>query len=190
MKSLGSSEWRSDEWVKLIGQNSSKRIFSVHNAEDYAETASNPQRLRVRDIESGKLMLRDPVNSSAAILVVDDDEFVLEFVRLLLVRGGYPVLTAQNGEEAWKLIVNDQHEIRLVLTDIVMPDSFDGFELANRVRKHLPDLPVLLMTGAALHEYPSADVLAWEPMLLRKPFSPDRLLTFVRDHLPAAKRSI
>ena len=71
-----------------------------------------------------------------------------------------------------------------------MPDSFDGFELANRVRKHLPDLPVLLMTGAALHEYPSADVLAWEPMLLRKPFSPDRLLTFVRDNLEAAKRSI
>jgi two-component system OmpR family response regulator len=135
-------------------------------------------------------MLPDPVNPSAAILVVDDDEFILEFVRLLLVRSGYAVLTAQNGEEAWNLIVDDRREIGLVLTDIVMPDSFDGFELANRVRKHQLDLPVLLMTGAALHDYPSADVLAWEPMLLRKPFSPERLLTFVRDNLEAAKRSI
>ena len=135
-------------------------------------------------------MLPDPVNPSPAILVVDDDEFILEFVRLLLVRSGYAVLTAQNGEEAWNLIVDDQREIGLVLTDIVMPDSFDGFELANRVRKHQLDLPVLLMTGATLHDYPSADVLAWEPMLLRKPFSPERLLTFVRDNLKAAKRSI
>jgi DNA-binding NtrC family response regulator len=144
----------------------------------------------IRDFESAELMLPDPVNPSAAILVVDDDEFILEFVRLILVRGGYAVLTAQNGEEAWNLIVDDRREIGLVLTDIVMPDSFDGFELANRVRKHQLDLPVLLMTGAALHDYPSADVLAWEPMLLRKPFSPERLLTFVRDNLEAAKRSI
>jgi two-component system cell cycle sensor histidine kinase/response regulator CckA len=135
-------------------------------------------------------MLSDSVNPSAAILVVDDDEFVLEFVRLLLVRGGYAVLTAQNGEEAWNLILANQEEIRLLLTDIVMPDSFDGFELADRVRKHQPDLPILLMTGASLHEYPSADLLAWEPMLLRKPFTPDQLLTFVRQNLEAANRSI
>jgi CheY-like chemotaxis protein len=115
-------------------------------------------------------MLPDSVNPSAAILVVDDDEFVLEFVQLLLVRGGYSVLTAQNGEEAWNLII-------------------DGFELAARVRKHHPDLPVLLMTGAALHDYPSAVLLAWEPMLLRKPFSPDRLLSLVSEHLEAAKRA-
>ena len=104
-------------------------------------------------------------------------------------RGGYSVLTAQNAEEAWNLIQANQHEIRLLLTDIVMPDSFDGFELADRVRKHQPDLPILLMTGASLHEYPSADLLAWEPMLLRKPFTPDQLLTFVRENLEAANRS-
>ncbi len=135
-------------------------------------------------------MLSDLVNPSAAILVVDDDEFVLEIVRLLLVRAGYSVLTAQNGEEAWNLILANRHEIRLLLTDIVMPDSFDGFELADRVRKHQPDLPILLMTGASLHEYPSEVLVAWEPMLLRKPFTPDRLLTFVMENLEAAHRSI
>ena len=133
-------------------------------------------------------MLPDSANPSAAILVVDDDEFVLEFVQLLLVRGGYSVLTAQSGEEAWNLIADGQNEIRLVLTDIVMPDSFDGLELAARVRKLQPDLPILLMTGAALHDYPSAVLLAWEPMLLRKPFSPDRLLAFVSKNLETAKR--
>jgi DNA-binding NtrC family response regulator len=143
----------------------------------------------IRDIESAKHMLPDSVNRSAAILVVDDDEFILEFVRLLLVGAGYLVLTAQNGEEAWALIAGNKHAIRLLLTDIVMPDSFDGFELAERVRKQQPDLPILLMTGAALQEYPSAVLLAWQPMLLRKPFSPDRLLTFVRENLDGANRS-
>jgi two-component system cell cycle sensor histidine kinase/response regulator CckA len=106
------------------------------------------------------------------------------------VRAGYLVLTAQNGEEAWALITDQQHAIRLLLTDIVMPDSFDGFELADRARKHQPDLPILLMTGAALHEYPPGVLLPWESTLLRKPFSPDRLLTFVRENLEAANRSI
>lgn len=129
----------------------------------------------------------DSKNRSATILVVDDDEFILEFVRLLLARAGYLVLTAQNGEEAWGLIEGNEHDVRLLLSDIVMPDSFDGFELAARVRKHHPDLPILLMTGAALHEYPPAVLLAWEPMLLRKPFSPDRLLTFVQENLDGAK---
>jgi DNA-binding NtrC family response regulator len=134
-------------------------------------------------------MLPESENRSTTILVVDDDEFILEFVRLLLARAGYLVLTAQNGEEAWGLIEGNEHDIRLLLTDIVMPDSFDGFELAARVRKHQPDLPILLMTGSALHEYPPTVLLAWEPMLLRKPFSPDRLLTFVQENLDGANRS-
>jgi DNA-binding NtrC family response regulator len=143
----------------------------------------------IREIESAKHMLPDSENRSAAILVVDDDEFILEFVHLLLVRAGYLVLTAQNGEEAWALVKGNKHDIRLLLTDIVMPDSFDGFELAERVRKHQPDLPILLMTGAALQEYPPALLLTWEPMLLRKPFSPDRLLKFVEENLDAANQS-
>jgi two-component system, cell cycle sensor histidine kinase and response regulator CckA len=134
-------------------------------------------------------MLPESENRSTTILVVDDDEFILDFVRLLLARAGYLVLTAQNGEQAWALIEENEHDIRLLLTDIVMPDSFDGFELAARVRKRQPDLPILLMTGAALQEYPPAVLLAWEPMLLRKPFSPDRLLTFVQENLEGANRS-
>jgi CheY-like chemotaxis protein len=174
---------------EILGQTPLKRISFVNGAREGPKGAGKSKKRGIREIESAKQMVADSVNPSAAILVVDDDEFVLEFVQLLLVRGGYSVLTAQNGEEAWNLIVDDQHEIRLVLTDIVMPDSFDGLELAARGRKHQPGLPVLLMTGAALHDYPPGVLLAWEPMLLRKPFSPDRLLAFVSENLEAAKRS-
>src|SRR5271169_6820722 len=127
-------------------------------------------------------MLPDPVILVPTILIVDDEEFLLEYVRIVLLRAGFTVLTARTGEEAWQLILNSQNEIRLVLTDIVMPSSFDGFELADRVRRRQPDLPVLFMTGAPLED----SSLVSKRMLLRKPFDPGQLLAIVRENLEAA----
>jgi DNA-binding NtrC family response regulator len=135
-------------------------------------------------------MLPETLNSSATILVVDDEEFLLQYVRLVLARAGYSVFTARNGEEAWHLLAEGGHEIRLLLTDIVMPGSFDGFQLAGRVHKRHPDLPVLFMTGALPQEHPYADVFAWRKALLRKPFYPDQLLAIVRENLEAASQSV
>ena len=134
-------------------------------------------------------MLPDPVILVPTILIVDDEEFLLEYVRIVLLRAGFTVLTARTGEEAWQLILNSQNEIRLVLTDIVMPRSFDGFELADRVRRRQPDLPVLFMTGAPLEDSSSANGLVSKRMLLRKPFDPGQLLAIVRENLEAASAS-
>jgi DNA-binding NtrC family response regulator len=143
----------------------------------------------IRDIETAEDMPSDSVNPSTTILIVDDEDFLLEFVRLVLVRAGYAVLTAQNGEEAWSLIADSRNQIRLLLTDIVMPGSFDGIELAERVRKRLPNLPVLLMTGAPQYNESSAVASTWQRPLLRKPFFPDQLLTIVKENLDAANQS-
>ncbi len=135
-------------------------------------------------------MLPDPVILASTILVVDDEEFLLEYVRIVLLRSGFAVLTAQTGENAWQLILHSQNEIRLVLTDIVMPGSFDGLELADRVRQRQPDLPVLFMTGAPLEDdYSSADGLVSKRLLLRKPFDPEQLLAIVRENLEPASTS-
>ena len=134
-------------------------------------------------------MFPDPVILVPTILIVDDEEFLLEYVRIVLLRAGFTVLTARTGEEAWQLILNSQNEIRLVLTDIVMPSSFDGFELADRVRRRQPDLPVLFMTGAPLEDSSSANGLVSKRMLLRKPFDPGQLLAIVRENLEAASAS-
>jgi two-component system, OmpR family, response regulator len=136
-------------------------------------------------------MLPDPAIRASTILVVDDEEFLLEYVRIVLLRSGFAVLAAQTGEEAWQLILDSRNEIRLVLTDIVMPRSFDGFELADRVRRQQPDLPVLFMTGAPLENYysSSADSLVSKRPLLRKPFDPEQLLAIVRENLEAASIS-
>jgi two-component system OmpR family response regulator len=131
-------------------------------------------------------MLPDHVRPASTILVVDDEQFILEYVRTVLLRFGFKVLTAQTGEAAWRQIQDNQNEVHLVLTDIVMPDSFDGFELADRVRRRQLELPVLFMTGGALLDHPSADALISKRLLLRKPFDPEQLLSIVRENLEAA----
>jgi DNA-binding response OmpR family regulator len=134
-------------------------------------------------------MLPDPVGPASTILVVDDEEFLLEYVRILLLRSGFKVLTAETGEDAWHQILDGHSEIHLVLTDIVMPGSFDGFELADRVRRRSLDLPVVFMTGALLDDDVSADDLVSKRLLLRKPFDPEQLLAIVRENLEIANPS-
>jgi DNA-binding response OmpR family regulator len=135
------------------------------------------------------MMLPDLAGPASTILVVDDEESLLEYVRIVLLRSGFKVLTAQTGEAAWHLILHSQNEIRLVLTDIVMPGSLDGFELGDRVRRRHLDLPVVFMTGADLAEYDSDDALASKRLLLRKPFNPEQLLAIVRENLDGASPS-
>ncbi len=134
-------------------------------------------------------MLPDPASPPSTILVVDDEEFLLEYVRIVLLRSGFKVLTAQTGEAAWHLILHSQNEIRLVLTDIVMPSSFDGLELADRVHRRHPDLPVLFMSGATLDDRAVTEALVTKRLLLRKPFDPEQLLAIVREKLEAANPS-
>src|SRR3712207_5711912 len=104
-----------------------------------------------------------------AILVVEDESTPrAEICRM--VRGlGYRVRTARNGREALRYLTQHPGEIRLVLTDVIMP-YMDGGELAERARDLQPGLRLVLMSatvgGAAqdiLTAYP-------ETPFLRKPF--------------------
>jgi DNA-binding NtrC family response regulator len=125
-------------------------------------------------------LMKPPVT----ILVVDDDEMLLRVVRQVLGSAGYTVITAPDAGVGWNLILKTGQDIDLLLTDIGMPGPFDGVELAQRVRKHQPELPILLMTGTTLLEkHPTSLVQYWKPMLLSKPFSVDRVLAMVQEHL-------
>ena len=57
----------------------------------------------------------DYIKSPHVVLVVHDELFLLEYVRLVLVRSGFRVMTANTGEEAWQLISNPANSISLVL---------------------------------------------------------------------------
>ena len=94
--------------------------------------------------------------SRPLILVADDEPFILQYIKHVLQLANYDVVTANSVEEAWVILERRQPEVELVLSDIVMPGSIDGVELAERIHQLDPDLPVLFISGALSEVDPSA----------------------------------
>jgi CheY-like chemotaxis protein len=82
----------------------------------------------------------------ATILVVEDDPDVREMIVGILSDLGYRTLVAANGPEALVILDRD-HSVDLLFTDIVMPAGMSGTELARQASRLRPDLKVLLSSG-------------------------------------------
>ncbi len=79
------------------------------------------------------------------VLIVDDSHTVREMERRVLVRAGYNVTTAQNGQEAWNLLRLNEYE--LLISDVDMP-QMNGIELVTKVRENprLGRMPVIILS--------------------------------------------
>jgi len=117
------------------------------------------------------------------VLVIDDEPFILEYVRKVLHQAGYATFLAENADQALARFEERKGEIDLVLTDIVMPDSIDGLELAARIHRIEPSVPILFITGAIPQDDPHMLSLMNGGFLLRKPFFPDQLIRFVENQV-------
>jgi CheY-like chemotaxis protein len=106
------------------------------------------------------------------ILVVDDQEMVLQSVKLTLAYSGYFVETASNGLEALGKV--DAGGFDLVLTDLRMQDMA-GDELARQIKQRHPGLPIILLSG-----FPPETRPYGVDRVLLKPFSTDELRKAVR----------
>lgn len=116
------------------------------------------------------------------ILVVEDDAVVREVVREVLALGGYDVISATSGEEALQLATEHRVALDLVVTDVVMP-GIGGGEVARRVAEGCPGTPVLFMSGYSDSDLIEQGVRSEQVPFLRKPFTPDSLLSKVRELL-------
>jgi two-component system, cell cycle sensor histidine kinase and response regulator CckA len=89
----------------------------------------------------------DTLAASGVVLIVDDDAAVRRVLRTNLERLGMRVLEAINGMEAWTLFQETRGTITLVITDIRMP-KMNGIELALKLVRVEPNLPVILLAGS------------------------------------------
>jgi two-component system response regulator AtoC len=78
------------------------------------------------------------------ILVAEDDRNLRRVLRAILVREGYDVAEASNGEAAAAWLAD--HRADALVTDIRMP-KMDGLALLRHARERCPDLPVILITA-------------------------------------------
>ena len=121
------------------------------------------------------------------ILVVEDDEPVRNLICAMLGQSGFDTLEAGDGSEALAIWNAHAEEIRLVLTDVLMP-HMDGRELALRVRSERPDIRVVFMSGYS--EDPVLEELGYEwTFFLSKPFTPLALTSKIREVLDSRQVS-
>jgi two-component system cell cycle sensor histidine kinase/response regulator CckA len=117
--------------------------------------------------------------SHADILIVEDVEQVRYIAQRILRSAGFRTITAGNGAEALALL-DQGRQVRLILTDLQMP-VMGGRELAEHVSQRPDAPPVIFMTGYSedTHGKGANPHLT----LLAKPFTPDRLIEFVKSVL-------
>ena len=120
------------------------------------------------------------LRGSETILVVEDDDGLRNLARRVLQRYGYTVLQAREGEEALKVTEEHEGRIHLMLTDVVMP-GMGGKDLAEHLQPLHPEIRVIYMSGYTDNAIARHGVLAPGLAFLQKPFTPEALVSKVRE---------
>ncbi len=111
------------------------------------------------------------------ILIVDDDQAIVHVLSVLLIRAGYAVVSAQNGQES--LAVLTMQQVDLVVLDIMLP-GIDGLEVCRRVRNAEQYVPVVMLTARDELTDKLIGIEAGADVYLTKPFEPRELLAHVK----------
>ena len=112
------------------------------------------------------------------ILVVDDDEQVLRWMRSTLASNGYDVATTTSAREALAMVEANRPD--LLILDLNMPKP-DGFEVLKSQRALFPGLRIIVISGHMHSALLEAASILGATATLSKPIDADELLRAVRD---------
>ncbi len=111
--------------------------------------------------------------SNYRILLVEDEEHLLEALKLNLELEGYHVTTATDGKKALKLFKEER--LNLVILDVMLPE-IDGFKVAETIRLENSDIPILFLTAKNTSEDRVAGLKRGADDYLTKPFNLEELI--------------
>ncbi|MGB9681970.1 MAG: heavy metal response regulator transcription factor [bacterium] len=111
------------------------------------------------------------------VLLVEDDEHIVDFLKRGLKEEGFVVEVAYNGEDGLYLAENEEFD--LIILDILLP-KLDGFELCNRLRTKGNSTPILMLTAKDDIEDRVHGLNIGADDYLVKPFAFEELLARIR----------
>jgi len=109
------------------------------------------------------------------VLVVEDEALIRMMLSECLEQAGCDVIEASSADEALPVLC-DARGPDILITDVMLPGSVDGLELAAWVRRHRPGLKVVITSGHASRQ----DAAALADAFLPKPFALEQLVRQVR----------
>lgn len=110
------------------------------------------------------------------ILVVDDESRMRKLIKDFLVKSGYDVLEAENGEQAVNQFLSNKN-IALLILDVMMP-KMDGWEVCREIRKN-SKVPIIMLTAKATESDELKGFELGVDEYISKPFSPKILVARV-----------
>jgi two-component system cell cycle sensor histidine kinase/response regulator CckA len=119
------------------------------------------------------------------ILICEDDAAVRELTQHMLSSAGYEVFAARSPGEALALCATHRNDLRLLVTDVVMPD-LSGPELANAIEGICPGIRTLYVSGYPDARLEQHGMTTNDIDFLSKPFSRNQLLEVVKSILSRA----
>lgn len=137
--------------------------------------AINEEKEKVVEMDEQK-----PVTGNETILVLEDDPDVRELTVLQLKSLGYNVVQAHDGQSALE-VINNEENIDLLLSDVVLPGGLRGPEVAKKARILKPNLSVLFMSGYTQNALDSHPEIGETSLLLNKPFRKKELAAKIRE---------
>jgi len=110
------------------------------------------------------------------VLVVEDQTLVRMFMADFLDEAGFKVFEAVNADEALT-VLQARPDVQAVVTDVEMPGSMNGLELARTVQERWPGVGVIVTSG---RQRPGPDDLSDQAAFLAKPFLPETIINVIR----------
>lgn len=131
------------------------------------------------DDEGGRGGLGSAPRGTETLLLVEDEAQVREIAQEILETLGYTVLIAENGEQALRLARDFNHDLQLMITDVVMP-VMGGRELVEHLAKVRPETAVIYMSGYTDDAIVRHGLMDEGLAFIQKPFTADALARKVR----------
>jgi CheY-like chemotaxis protein len=124
--------------------------------------------------------LQPPQGNGEIILVVDDEAPIARLASLVLNKNGYKVLSAADGSAALVLYREYAEEIKVVLTDVMMP-VMDGVKLARALKEINPGVIIIASSGQATETRQEELHALGVNRFLHKPYDSKMLLSMMHD---------
>lgn len=107
--------------------------------------------------------------ATARVLLVEDEPLIRLVTAEMLRDEGFEVFEAQHGDEACALL-DDANDFDVLFTDVRMPGTLDGIDVALHARRRHPGIPVLVASGYAAHLVRRLGMLIPAAVFISKPY--------------------
>ena len=145
------------------------------------ETGRTPDQIYLTHIQM-------PQGEGETILMVDDEVLFSKLMEIVLKNNGYKVLAAAAGVDALSMYVEHANEIKVVLTDVMMP-GMDGVDLTRALKEINPQVKVIASTGQITETHQAEFRALGVNVILGKPYDAKKLLTTLHNAIHAEQRT-